>query len=349
MLIRVVFFLVLCSVTQGWWWSRSKNVCYQPYGCFSAAKPFDNANDNTPDSPEKQGISFSLNTRKGKGQIIKVNDHSSIKNSHFNSGFKTIVIIHGYTDKGSSPRIQRIVAEILKFEDANVIVIDWQEGAAQSDYFKAAANTRVVGAVAAQLIKDLKSVGGISYSNVHVIGHSLGAHTAGYIGEIITGLGRITGLDPAGLGFEKYDAIVRLDPSDADYVDVIHTDGETLLQLAFGMAKPIGDADFYPNGGKDQPGCKNTGGIILELLTGNFNQLVSNVACSHMRVIDLFAESINGGCTFNSFPCSSWSNYENGQCTSCGSGCAVMGYHSNKQSRGSFYLRTAAAEPYCIN
>ncbi|KAK6188493.1 hypothetical protein SNE40_004656 [Patella caerulea] len=242
-----------------------------------------------------------------------------------------------------------MVDELLNYKDANVIAVNWKEGAAQANYFKAAANTRVVGAVAAQLIKDLKSVGGISYSNVHVIGHSLGSHIAGYIGEIIPGLGRITGLDPAGLSFENYDVVVRLDPSDADYVDAIHTDGETIIQLAFGMSKAIADADFYPNGGKNQPGCPSTGATLLDLITGNIGQLTSSVACSHMRAIDLFTESINSDCTFNSIPCSSWSNYENGQCTSCGSGCAVMGYHSNIQSRGSFYLTTASKELYCIN
>lgn len=34
---------------------------------------------------------------------------------------------------------------------------------------------------------------GVDPLNVHLIGHSLGAHTVGYAGERIKGLGRITG------------------------------------------------------------------------------------------------------------------------------------------------------------
>ena len=42
-------------------------------------------------------------------------------------------------------------------------------------------------------------------------------------------LGRITGLDPADPHFEETDPIVRLDETDAYYVDIIHTDANPLL------------------------------------------------------------------------------------------------------------------------
>ena len=41
----------------------------------------------------------------------------------------------------------------------------------------------------------------------------------------------ISGLDPAGPYFEDKDTRVRIDPGDAQFVDIIHTDGESLLEL----------------------------------------------------------------------------------------------------------------------
>ena len=74
-------------------------------------------------------------------------------------------------------------------------------------------------------------------NKTHLIGHSLGAHMAGYIAKEIQSSGngtmyRITGLDPAGPGFdfpeswyEKYDNLTEthLWHTDATFVDVIHT------------------------------------------------------------------------------------------------------------------------------
>lgn len=63
----------------------------------------------------------------------------------------------------------------------------------------------------------------------------------------------VSGLDPAYPGFELLSAFTggRLEATDADFVDVIHTCGGAL-----GLLDPVGQADFYPNGGTPmQPGC----------------------------------------------------------------------------------------------
>ena len=87
------------------------------------------------------------------------------------------------------------------------------------------------------------------------MGHSLGAHIAGFIGNRFSGkIARITGMDPARPDFEApimKDPKDRLDPTDAKFVDVIHSDSG-----AAGFIRPLGHADFYPNGGSfRQPGC----------------------------------------------------------------------------------------------
>ena len=60
----------------------------------------------------------------------------------------------------------------------------------------------------------------------------------------------LSGLDPAGLSFIKVSTSFRLDESDAQYVDVIHTDAGV-----FGTTLASGHTDFWPNGGSSQPGC----------------------------------------------------------------------------------------------
>lgn len=78
----------------------------------------------------------------------------------------------------------------------NVIVVDWAGGSLPL-YTQATANTRLVGLELAYLIQKLQDNHGLHPEDVHMIGHSLGAHTAGYAGEVIPNIGRITGLDPA--------------------------------------------------------------------------------------------------------------------------------------------------------
>lgn len=82
----------------------------------------------------------------------------------------------------------------------------------------------------------------------------------------------ITGMDPAGPLYEGKDVLVRLDPTDAVFVDVIHSNAKPLVDMGAGMYQACGHVDFYPNGGQEQPGCPNPlTGAIGKLLTFNLN------------------------------------------------------------------------------
>ena len=147
-------------------------------------------------------------------------------------------------------------------EPCNVISVDWRQLANTKPFYNiAAANTKPVGYLTAELLTFLVEEGGSSISSFHPIGFSLGAQVAGHLGFRLqersesTKLSRITGLDPAGFLFHNVPPSERLDPSDAFFVDVIHSAG-----LWIGMDEAVGHADFYPNQGHHpQPGCEDEG------------------------------------------------------------------------------------------
>lgn len=69
----------------------------------------------------------------------------------------------------------------------------WGKGATAPNYNQAVSNTRMVG-TQLRLIIDMMVRAGGKVGDMHLIGHSLGAHTAGYTGRLLHGrLGRITG------------------------------------------------------------------------------------------------------------------------------------------------------------
>ncbi|XP_067136095.1 pancreatic lipase-related protein 2-like [Centruroides vittatus] len=91
--------------------------------------------------------------------------------------------------------------------------------------------------------------------DVHIIGHGIGAHIAGFAEKNIK-VGRITGLDPAVAYFKNVPSNLCLDKSDAYFVDVIHTDIENAGSSGLGTSEIIGHVDFFPNNGNDQPNCR---------------------------------------------------------------------------------------------
>ncbi len=52
-------------------------------------------------------------------------------------------------------------------------------------------------------------------------------------------------MDPAGPYYENTDPKVRLDPTDALFVDVIHTDGSHNLLLGLGIIEFLQKINFY--------------------------------------------------------------------------------------------------------
>lgn len=80
-------------------------------------------------------------------------------------------------------------------------------------------------------------------------------------------------------------------------------------------------------------------------------------ACDHLRVLELFSDSINSKCPFIGFQCSSWKDFLAGKCSDCGSDdskCAPMGFYADSyrsirttEASGPFYLQTGSAVPFC--
>nr|XP_036868556.1 LOW QUALITY PROTEIN: lipase member I [Manis javanica] len=177
---------------------------------------------------------------------------------NFNTNRKTVWLFHGYRPMGSTPSwLQNFLRILLNHDDMNIIIVDWNWGATTFFYNRAVKNTRKVAVSLSRYIQNLLISGILSYKHgasldsFHFIGVILGAHISGFVGKIFQGqLGRITGLDPAGPKFSGKPSNGRLDYADAKFVDVIHSDNNGL-----DIKEPLGRIDFYPNGGKKQPGC----------------------------------------------------------------------------------------------
>ncbi|XP_023708638.1 lipase member H isoform X2 [Cryptotermes secundus] len=254
-------------------------------------------------------------------------DASNLTVTDFNTSSSTVVIIHGYTESHSSNTVQAIRDAYLHASDLNVVVINWWSLARGPRYEVAARNTKEVGRSLANFLDNLiRETQGAARRDLHIVGFSLGAQVAGIAaGQLTTGkLLRITALDPAKPIFEIRDDAERLDASDAEFVQVIHTASGFLSFL-----EPVGHADFYPNGGRaPQPPCP--GGEAL--------------VCSHHMACTYFAESVYRPLSFPATLCDSWNNFQRGECD--GNPPIFMGAFTPLSARGKFYLKTNSEAPY---
>lgn len=172
--------------------------------------------------------------------------------TNFDPSKPTKIFAHGWMSREDVEVVAKLREQYLKNEDVNVIMVDWRMIANNMFYVGSARGAQDVGVYLGQLIDYMVERMGASTEQMHIIGQSLGAHLAGFAASNLTSgtISRISGLDPAGPGFFLRGPNMRLDPTDADFVDVIHTAAGT-----FGHFANLGHVDFYPNGGVKQPNC----------------------------------------------------------------------------------------------
>ncbi|XP_011495483.1 PREDICTED: pancreatic triacylglycerol lipase [Ceratosolen solmsi marchali] len=152
-------------------------------------------------------------------------------------------------------------------------------------------------------------------------------------------VGRITGLDAAYPLYMNTGAEGHLTAADAEFVDLIHTDGGVL-----GFPIPLGHADFYPNGGRPlQPGCN-----LENVLAMGISKIINRyITCSHHRAWRFYVESITDPTGFPASRCPKWRPDIRVHCRWTPD--ALMGYAANPRIRGMYYLRTNANPPYARN
>lgn len=324
-------------------------VCFDGLGCFDQSnltgKSIERYFFPLPNNPSLIDTKFYLYNRKiNNSEVISFD---SLTESYLIKT-PTKFIIHGFLQNSSRPWSINMKNEILNKENVNVIIVDWSKGSF-FPYEQAVSNAHVVGAEIARLINSLINNNRTSARQFHLIGMSLGAHIAGYAGKRVAGLGRITGLDPAGPYFENAEDEIRLAKSDANFVDVIHTDIPSYLNFGLGISKSIGHVDFFVNGGFDQPNCakksEQLASMLFILAMKNFQKARHLITCSHLSAIDYFIDSIKDSCRYTAFRCSSKSEFDNGKCFNCSNkGCNQMGYWASLDNDlGNLFLNTKPA------
>ncbi|XP_025159613.1 uncharacterized protein LOC105190890 isoform X3 [Harpegnathos saltator] len=282
-----------------------------------------NTNQTCPD----QEVTFYLYTKHNPdaGQQLLVNESASnLAGTNFVAKLATKIIIHGYNSDMQLDYLVDIRNEYLKKGGYNIIAVDWHRLAAAPCYPMAVHNVPHVGDCLAQMIERLKDYGA---TDIHVIGFSLGAHVPAFAANALRPyrLPRITGLDPAMPLFVTVNKDEKLDASDAEFVDVLHTNA--FIQ---GKIEASGHIDFYMNGGVNQPGCW---------------EQRNPFGCNHHRAAAYFAESINSRIGFWGWPCSGFVAYLLGLCPPRFPA-VLMGEDINRRYQGFHLVKTRARSPY---
>ncbi|XP_012538313.1 lipase member H [Monomorium pharaonis] len=232
---------------------------------------------------------------------------------------RIIFYVYGYLQFPEDKNVLLMVEALCHGRTDNVVLLDWSKYSMNGSYASVFRNAEKVGSLFAQSIRLLVD-SGLDVSKIYIIGHSLGAHIAGFVGKCNSfKISRITALDPANPIF--YFPGCYLTHNDAMWVDVIHTDIG-----GYGTLTSVGTADYYVNGGtRPQPGCK-----LLGLPLSDVD------LCSHQKSVVLYAKLKLHPMKFEAKECPSFFRYILNDCYKVWQ--IDIGYAA-ANIRGSFYFR----------
>ncbi|KAF2879865.1 hypothetical protein ILUMI_26295 [Ignelater luminosus] len=319
-------------------------------------------------TPNDVTIYLYTRNNRANGIKLKVNSTSQLP-SLFNPNRKNLFVIHGWTSSYKNKMCQVGKEVALNASDLNVFLVDWSGpasllGSYIIPYIPSVQVAPKLGSFIGTFIKRLISDYKVPLDNITIIGHSLGAHIGGFVGAELSRekkkIKYIVGLDPAGPCFRHVDHSKRLDRADAQFVQIIHTAADT-----WGIDLSIGSADYYVNGGKQQPDCsddwarylinflyslsvKRSSNVNYYVTTSprNWNKLIDKyVGCSHQRSFTYLAESIQKECGFTAHRCDNWMKYKERLCVDMPE--SYMGrLNIDYKARGNYYLETNVQSPY---
>ncbi|KAM7350117.1 vitellogenin-1-like [Cochliomyia hominivorax] len=248
-------------------------------------------------------------------------------NDEFDVNKKVAIFVHGWNSNSEADYVLEMANAFNCRDDYNFLALNTGDSI-NTLYTWSSYNTEEVGRQLALALEKL--VEKIPVENIHLIGHSLGAHIVGYAGRYFTkntgtNLTRITGLDPANPCFNEGENLSGLQRNDAEFIDIIHSNPG-----GFGKPNAVGDVDFYPEGlAPIKPGCTQLG-------------------CSHSRSVEYFTESVYPGNENNFLAkrCTSLKKLNDGFCNGPE---YPMGIATPYDLKGNYFLSVNAKSPYGKN
>ncbi|XP_049823455.1 inactive pancreatic lipase-related protein 1 isoform X2 [Aethina tumida] len=261
-----------------------------------------------------------------------------------------MILVHDFTSNGYTGWIKNLALQLLiKSKNRKILSVDWQKGA-EPPFDQAAANARVVALEIKYFVKKLEEKT-CKRAKLHIVGHGMGAHIAGYVGATCdVGVDKITALDPTGLKFAGMPDAVRLNPNNAIFVEVLHTDASD--SLSQGTKFQFGHVDYYLNEAKTQPGCieERTYNELDEVTFEDLDESRILPGCSHKRSFKYFIEAVKEEkCRFLGILNDNKTNLRVDTMPSCKK--VVSNYFSEKLEKGqpgSFNLFTDDHPPFCL-